>query len=152
MAPFRLGGAAYLLLLQRTIVRASTVPSRPETPICSIMSLICEKIRSTKALDGWTRTTSRSALGQKLKYFVVSLARVTHHSQILRAFSAGSFSHLFASTTRAAVRIVASKTSSSSAAIGTAAEDEEEADAEPPPPPIAAAFCTRGFLELESAR
>jgi hypothetical protein len=60
MAPFRLGGAAYLLLLQRTIVRASTVSSRHETPICSIMSLTCEKIRFTKALDGWTRTTSRT--------------------------------------------------------------------------------------------
>mmetsp|Transcript_92141 Transcript_92141/g.183539 ORF Transcript_92141/g.183539 Transcript_92141/m.183539 type:complete len:257 (+) Transcript_92141:337-1107(+) len=151
MAPFRLGGAAYLLLLQRTIVRASAVYSRPETPICSIMSLICEKTRFTKALDGWTRTTSRSALGQKLKNFVVSLARVTHHSQILRAFSAGSFSHLSASTTRAEVRIAASATPSSSAATGTAAEDEEEADAaarEEPPPPTPPPFAAAASLSL----
>jgi len=115
MASFRLGGAACLLLLQRTIVRASTVTSRPETPICSIMSLICEKTRSTKALDSWTRTISRSAVDQKLKNFVVSLARVTHHTQNLRAFSDGSFSYLSASTTCATVRIAASITSWSSA-------------------------------------
>jgi len=66
--PGRLSPGPYLVNpLQRTIVRASMVSSRLDTPICSIMSLICEKTRSTKALEGWTRTTSRSARGQYLK-------------------------------------------------------------------------------------